>query len=125
MHPTTPGGRLFTLCAKNYVYTWKGFLDYDLYSDVLLTTDKPLNDLNQTTTEAEGRLEEPSHLRPDAGIEDAADDPEIYHPEYFHPVCVSSDVVDYTNGNKEMRLAIHLTPGTTKKEFSIHVGPLQ
>lgn len=58
-------------------------------------------------------------------IEDTADDSDICHPGYFHLLFVSSWVVDSADRQKEIRVAFHLPSGTTKKDLSIHVGPLQ
>lgn len=58
-------------------------------------------------------------------MEDAAGDPDICRPGYFHPLCVSSGVIDSPDGHKEIRVAIHLPSGCDKKELSVHVGSSQ
>lgn len=61
----------------------------------------------------------------DYEMENLTDDPEICHPGYYHPLCVMSVVVDSSHGYHKIDLAIHITPGTSKKEISVQVGPTQ
>lgn len=89
-----------------------------------------MQELLQTTKGAEDKREVENHgsvarIAKETPIEDVEDDPDICHPAYFHPFCVMSGVVDSCHIHKEMRVAIHIPFGTSKKGLSVKVGPTQ
>lgn len=58
-------------------------------------------------------------------IEDVDDDTDIAHFGYFHPLCVSSVVVDSPRGHKEIAVAIRFPSWTSKKNLKVDVGSNQ